>query len=250
MGGAIGGGIGRDGGLADFMLVPAERHLVPISGVEPRAAASLTDAGLTGFHAVRPHLHALVNGGTALVLGVGGLGHLAIQILLATSGAMIAAVDTREGARDLARDLGAHVVASNTARAGEEMFTLTGEPGFDVIFDFVGAQGTLDSALPLLAPGGSVSVVGSGGGRLAVGKGIGLPTGWGIVAPFWGPRSDLVEIVELARTGAVTAEIEVFGLDDVLSAYELLRSGGIRGRAVVVPQHSAETAFDGQWQGP
>jgi propanol-preferring alcohol dehydrogenase len=120
------------------------------------------------------------------------------------------------------------------------MRALTGEWGFDVIFDFVGAQGTLDSALPLLAPGGSLSVVGSGGGRLAIGKDVGLPPGWGIAAPFWGPRSDLVEVVELARAGVVSAEIEVFGLDEALSAYELLRSGGIRGRAVVVPQHSPQ----------
>ena len=49
-----GGGLGLDGGMAEYLLVPAARHLVPLpDGLDPVQAAPLTDAGLTPYHAVR-----------------------------------------------------------------------------------------------------------------------------------------------------------------------------------------------------
>ncbi|HEX7460003.1 MAG TPA: alcohol dehydrogenase catalytic domain-containing protein, partial [Acidimicrobiales bacterium] len=103
-----GGGLGRDGGMADLMLVPSARLLVPLpDGLEPVTAAPLTDAGLTPYHAVRRSWEKLPPGSTAVVIGVGGLGHLAVQILKATTAARVVAVDTREEARALAGNEGA-----------------------------------------------------------------------------------------------------------------------------------------------
>jgi propanol-preferring alcohol dehydrogenase len=42
-----GGGLGRDGGMAEFMLVPDARLLVPLGDLDPAQAAPLTAAGLT-----------------------------------------------------------------------------------------------------------------------------------------------------------------------------------------------------------
>ena len=76
-----GGGLGLDGGMAELMLVPDARHLVPLpDGLSPVAASPYIDAGLTSYHAVRRALPKLIPGSTALVIGVGGLGHLAVQI--------------------------------------------------------------------------------------------------------------------------------------------------------------------------
>ncbi len=104
--GPHGAGLGRNGGLADYLLVPSARYLVPAPGLDPVHAAPLTDAALTSYHAVKLSLAQLRPGSSALVLGVGGLGHLAVQILKAISSARVLAVDVRAvraGARSRGR---------------------------------------------------------------------------------------------------------------------------------------------------
>jgi alcohol dehydrogenase, propanol-preferring len=238
--GPVGGGLGRDGGLADYVLVPDVRHLVPVDGTDATAMAPLTDAGLTALHAVRPHLPQLEVEGVAVLIGIGGLGHLALQIVRATTGARTIAVDTDPGARDLAVRLGADAVTGDLREVPQLIQNLTGEEGADVVFDFVGAQSTLDAGAECLARGGTLAVVGSAGGELTVAKGRRLPPGWTVTAPFWGRRQDLESVVALARRGAVAAEVEVFPLEQALEAYARLRGGRVRGRAVVVPYPQKE----------
>ena len=78
--GAAGGGLGRDGGMAPLMKVGA-RHVVPLKSLAPVDAAPLTDAGLTPYHAIKRSLPLLSPGSFAVVIGAGGLGHMAVQIL-------------------------------------------------------------------------------------------------------------------------------------------------------------------------
>jgi propanol-preferring alcohol dehydrogenase len=73
-------GIGRDGGLAQYVVVP-ERELVPLGSLSVQRAAPLADAGATSYHAVRSVLPVLIAGSTAVVIGAGGLGSYAIQYL-------------------------------------------------------------------------------------------------------------------------------------------------------------------------
>src|SRR3954447_1339255 len=85
-------GITRDGGMADHVVVPA-RNLVALGDVDPIHAAPLTDAGMTALHAVERARRLLDPGATGVVLGIGGLGHLALQFLRGTSQVLIVAVD-------------------------------------------------------------------------------------------------------------------------------------------------------------
>lgn len=232
--GPIGAGIGYDGGLAEFVLVPSVRHLVPAAGVDPVALAPLTDAGLTAFHAVRPHAE-LVGGGVVVVVGVGGLGHLALQVVASLLPAVLVAVDPRPEARALAERLGAGVAVGSVDQVVTALDARGGAPGADLVLDFVGSDETVSALPELLAPGGQVAWVGSAGGSLAVSKGQRMPRGWGVSAPFWGTRADLVDVVALAGDGALRSETETYGLDESLEAYERLRAGEVRGRAVVVP---------------
>ena len=92
----------------------------PPRGLDPVSAAPLTDAGLTPYHAVRRSRGKLAPGTTAVVIGVGGLGHLAVQIVKASTAARIVAVDTREEALALATDCGADVsIRSGSDTASE-----------------------------------------------------------------------------------------------------------------------------------
>lgn len=238
--GPIGAGLGRDGGLAEFMLIPSERYLVPARGVMPADLAPLTDAGLTAFHAISPYVSRLDHGGRVAVIGVGGLGHLAIQLLRAISDVHITAIDTRPAARELAGQLGADLVAVDCDTAALLLAELPGGADVDVVFDFVGSQSTLTSALTLLGRGAAMVIVGSGRGQLVAAKNVGLPAGWTFDAPFWGSYDDLVEVIDLARSNSIAAETEIFALEDAVDVYRKLRDGGVSGRAVLVPALSPQ----------
>lgn len=143
---AHGAGLGRDGGLADYLLVPAARYLVPAAGLDPVNAAPLTDAALTSYHAVTLSLDKLRPGSTALVLGIGGLGHMAIQVLKAVTAARVLAVDVRDAALDLAREAGADAVLSAQDLTPADVRAELGPDGATVALDFVGADATLELA--------------------------------------------------------------------------------------------------------
>lgn len=231
---AVGNGLGRDGGLAEFMAVPSVDYLVPADGLDPRQAAPLTDAALTAFHAVKPQLDSLGEDSRVLVIGAGGLGHFAVQ-LLASTPTTILVVDPKAEARELALSLGARQAFADLSEV--RSIAQTPEDRFDAVYDFVATSTTMQAAISLTALGGHAQVIGSAGGVLEVGKNLGLPQGWTVSAPFWGPKPDLAAVVDMARAGQLTAHTETFALTEVESAYERLRAGEISGRAVVLPQN-------------
>ncbi|MGX1910639.1 NAD(P)-dependent alcohol dehydrogenase [Streptomyces phaeochromogenes] len=230
-------GLGRDGGMADFLLVPSGRLLVPVGDLPATQAAPLSDAGLTAYHAVsgiRPTLP--VEGGASVaVIGVGGLGHLAVQILRATTSARVLAVDVREEALSLADACGADFGTLLRPDTAEVLRRRAGGIGVDAVLDFVGSRSSLELAVGTLRAGGELAVVGSGGGELTVRKPGALPPGVRISLPFWGTRPELEEVVALARKGVVRVETEEFALSSTPEAIDRLRSGHTRGRTVLVP---------------
>ena len=237
----VGGiGLSRDGGLADYVVVPASR-LLPVGDMDLTQAAPLTDAGLTPYHAVdlaRPRLRP---GTSCVVIGIGGLGHMGLQILLATTAVRIIAVDTNTAALDLAGRLGAHHTVQAGPDAVERIRELVGPApdGADVVLDFVGAQPTLDTARQVVATGGQILLVGLAGGTLPVrpvaDEPPPVPLETGVVVPFWGTRAELHEVIALARDGRLHADVHTFPLAEAPQAYEALRRGEVRGRAVIVP---------------
>ena len=93
--------------MAEYVLVPCARLLVPLGDLDPskpRRSATLRSRRTTRS---RGHAPALVPGTTAVVIGVGGLGHMAIQILRALHAARVVAIDTSPAKLELARELGA-----------------------------------------------------------------------------------------------------------------------------------------------
>src|SRR5438128_1668255 len=96
------------GGYAELMHVPSERFLIPLDGLDPVAAAPLADAGLTPYRAIRKVLPHLYPGAAVVVVGIGGLGHMALQILKAVApSTRIIAVDVARDRLDAALALGA-----------------------------------------------------------------------------------------------------------------------------------------------
>ncbi|MCX5130763.1 NAD(P)-dependent alcohol dehydrogenase [Streptomyces sp. NPDC060011] len=227
-------GLGAPGAMAEYLLVDDPRHLVPTDGLDPVAAVPLTDAGLTPYHAIKRSLPKLTPGSTAVVIGTGGLGHVAIQLLRAMTAARVIALDVSEDKLALARAVGAHEAVLSDAGAAAKVRELTGGLGAQAVFDFVGAEPTVRTAGAVAAVEGDISIVGIGGGALPVGFGS-LPFEVSVTAPYWGSRGELIEVLDLARAGAVSVHTETYALDEAPLAYERLHAGKINGRAVILP---------------
>ncbi|WP_392757266.1 NAD(P)-dependent alcohol dehydrogenase [Streptomyces sp. LN590] len=227
-------GLGAPGSMAEYMLVSNPRHLVPLDGLDPVAAVPLTDAGLSPYHAIKRSLPKLVPGSNAVVIGTGGLGHVAIQLLRAMTAARVIALDVNEDKLRLAREVGAHEAVLSDAEAPAKVRELTGGLGAEAVFDFVGMEPTVRTAGAVAAVEADVTIVGLGGGTLPVGFGV-LPFEVSVMAPYWGSRSELIEVLDLARAGAVSVHTETYSLDEAPLAYERLHHGKINGRAVILP---------------
>ncbi len=232
--GAAGGGLGRDGAMAEFMLIPSARLLVALGDLDPCETAPLTDAGLTPYHAVKRSLDLLVPGATAVVIGVGGLGHMAVQILRALSPARLVAVDVAQEKLDLARGVGADAALRSGPDTAREVRELTRGLGADLVLDFVGSDQTMALAAQLIRVEGHLTVVGLAGGTLPFRFGA-VPFDVSLSMPYWGSQVELMAVIELARAGRIKAHVERFPLERVADAYERLRQGTLQGRAVICP---------------
>ena len=227
-------GFDAPGFMADYALVPSPRHLVPLGDLDPVRNVPLTDAGLTPYHAIKPSLAKLVPGSSAVVIGAGGLGHLAIQMLRALSPAQVIALDVSEDKLTFAREMGAHAAFASDSSAIDAVRTFARGRGVDAVFDFVGVQATADLAAKLVGPVSDIVMVGLGPGMVPASVNT-LPGGTSVRVPVWGTRPELLEVFELARSGLIKVEIEQFSLDDGPRAYERLHGRTLRGRAVLVP---------------
>lgn len=227
-------GLGSPGAMAEYVIVDDARHLVALGDLDPVETVSLTDAGLTPYHAIAAARHKLFPGAFAVVTGVGGLGHVGVQIIRALTQATVIAVDISEEKLALAREVGAHHTVVSGPDAAAEIRALTGGRGADAVFDFAGVQPTVDLARDVAGLDCFIHIVGIGGGILPAGF-FSTPMGTAVRNPYWGTRSELIEVLELARSGAVTVHVERHGFDTAVEAYRRLHDGEVRGRAVIVP---------------
>jgi len=235
-GAARGGGLGGyDGGMAPYLLVPATRFLVPLGTLDPREAAPLTDAGLTSYHAVKRSLDRLGPGSMAVVIGVGGLGQMAIQVLRALAASTtIVAVDTAPDKLATARRLGADEGLPSGDEAVTRVKDMTRGRGADLVLDMVGVDTTLRMAARMAKVFGHLTIVGIGDGALPVNF-FSPPHECAVTAPYWGFVTELVEVVRLAQVGKIRMLVEYFPLERANAAYDLLHAGKIQGRAVITP---------------
>lgn len=228
-------GLGRPGGLADYVAIEDARSLIPLSGLDPEQAAPLTDAGLTAYHAVAPYMERLTADDTCVIAGIGGLGHLALQMLANSSPARIIAVDRDSQRLDWAVDLGAHHALMASAKTADEIRQLTDGIGASAFIDFVGAQSTLDLAAASIRIHGDVVIVGVGEGRLQASIPT-LPLGVNIRTTYWGSSGELQKVLTLARDGQIKVETTAIPLEDVPRAYRRLEQGDTLGRFVALPR--------------
>ena len=226
-------GLTVDGGFADYVLV-SERSILKLpDGVDPAEAAPHADAGITAYHAVKKVIHLLGPGSTAVVIGVGGVGHVGLQLLRVLGSGAVLAVDTDERRLRLATELGCDEAIGGGDVAGAVREHTNGR-GADLVLDFVGTDQTHADGMAMLARLGTYSMVGFGG-MLSVPSVAMVSQEQTAMANLVGSWTDLWDVLQLHARGALTLKTETYPLDDVNDVLSKLREGDITGRAVLVP---------------
>jgi alcohol dehydrogenase/propanol-preferring alcohol dehydrogenase len=220
-------GITYDGGYADYMVARAEA-LAGIPGeLSPVEAAPLMCAGVTTYNCLRNS--GARPGDLVAVVGLGGLGHLAVQFA-ARAGYRTAAIARGKDKEALAREMGArHYIDSQAQDAAAELRKLGGAK---VVLATATSGEAMSSVMGGLGPDGSLMVIGAApsltvspgqmiGGRLSV-------RGW-----YSGVAIDSQDTLAFCATTGVRSMNEVLPLERAAEGYERMMSAKARFRVVL-----------------
>jgi NAD+-dependent secondary alcohol dehydrogenase Adh1 len=221
-------GINAPGGYAEYLLTN-ERAVIKVPATADLCdLATLTDAGLAAYRACKRASKLLGVGDTAIIIGIGGLGHLAVQILQSISSADIVAVDNKLEALAMATSFGIRTTCLS------QDLTETYRGKATVVLDFVGTNSTSAAALECLAFGGTYLVIGAEGSVTATMLDL-IANEIHIEGIYVGTYSELQEVTHLALSGQIQPHIQKYDLEDADRALHDLLNGKIIGRAVLIP---------------
>ena len=221
---SIGTGVQTQGSHAEYMVAWADATVLLPEGMAYEQAAPIFCAGYTVYSGYR--LSEPKPADRVAVVGLGGLGHLALQYAKATGHHTTAVTHSKDKEKQL-RELGADdVVADGAAlkRAGGADVILATSNSFDAVTDSIQA----------LRPDGRVVLMGVDAKPLSVPTSI-LWVRGRILGSSQNDPEHLFEALQLAASGKVKVVTEVYRLDEIGRAYDRVAEGKVRYRAVVVP---------------
>ena len=223
-------GVTVDGGYTEFMKAPASHAVKIPEGLSYVEAAPLFCAGVTVYRALR---QAKIQPGQRLaVFGVGGLGHLAVQMGQGL-GAIVTAIDVSDEKLALARSLG----ASATLNAGtvNVVKELRRAGGVHAALVTSAAKAAYDTAFPCIRPTGMLLVVGLPSESLCFPPIQMAAQEVRIQASSVGTRDDLRGVLAMAAARKVRCQTATRTLAQINEVLQQLRSGQVSGRLVLVP---------------
>lgn len=221
-------GVTVDGGYAEFVKAPASHAVKIPDGLSPVEAAPLFCAGVTVYRALRRAN--IARGQTLAVVGVGGLGHLAVQIGH-EMGAEVTAIDISEEKLALAKTFGAATTLN--AAAADIGKQLRNSGGFHAVLVTSAAKAAYDLAFNSLRPAGILLAVGLPAENICFPPIMMAAREVRIHATAVGTRQDLREVLAMAAAGKIHCQVATHPLADVNGVLNRLRRGEISGRAVL-----------------
>ena len=228
-------GVARHGGYAEYILVPDEKYLVDIEGIDPSWAATLACSGLTAYSAV-DRILPLEPDEPVVLFGAGGLGLTAVALLRARGHRNICAVDVAEGNLSLARNMGASsTVLSGPGSGAKDIRQAIGGPASAVV-DFVNNGVTATSAFEVLTKAGHMVQVGLFGGEVTIPTALLALRMIHIEGSFVGTLSQLQDLVRIAQSGKlpnIPVVERALSATEVSRALDDLTAGGVAGRIVL-----------------
>ena len=222
-------GVTVDGGYAEFVKVPASHALKIPNGLSSVDAAPLFCAGVTVYRALKQAK--VIRGQRLAVFGVGGLGHLAVQIACGL-GADVTAIDISEEKLNLAESLGASTTLN--AAAADVVKELRKIGGVHVALVTSAAKAAYEMAFYCLRPTGTLFVVGLPAESICFPPILMASSEVRIRASAVGTRQDLREVLALAAAGKIRCRVGSLPLAEANQALDQLRRGQVSGRIVLV----------------
>jgi D-arabinose 1-dehydrogenase-like Zn-dependent alcohol dehydrogenase len=221
-------GINYDGGYADYVIAPANALAFMPSELADTDAAPLLCAGITTFNALRNS--GARTGDTVAILGIGGLGHLAIQYA-AKAGYRTIAVARGQDKGPLAKQLGAHIYIDTTTQDPAKELQKIG--GANIILSTITSAKGLEWVIDGLAPAGKFILVGAPDGPVVISP-FPLLLGRRTVAGWpSGTGMDSEDTLKFSALTGVKSMNEVYPLEKAAEAYDRMMSGKARFRVVL-----------------
>jgi alcohol dehydrogenase, propanol-preferring len=220
-----------DGGFAEFLKAPASHATRIPASLGTDETAPLLCAGLTVFRALRQS--GLQAGQRLAVVGVGGLGHLAIQMGKAMS-AWVCGIDVAEEKLKLATECGADLTLN--AGAGPVHKETKKLGGMHVVMVTSGSKPAYEAALRYLRKGGTLMVVGMASEPISVSTQAMVSLEARIIGSAVGTREDLRQMLDLvAANPSIRCRVETRSLSAAGEVLDSLRRGDLVGRVVLKP---------------
>jgi propanol-preferring alcohol dehydrogenase len=217
-----------DGGFAEFLTAKAS-HVVQVpESLDSIEAAPLFCAGVTVYRAIKNA--GIRPGQRVAVFGVGGLGHLAVQIA-AQRGARVIAIDIAQEKLELASSLGAERIFDASTTDVRRELRAMGGAHFALVTS--AAKTAYELALGSLRRGGTLVVVGVPAEPLSIPVIAMVGAETRILSSSVGTREDLRETLELAGAGKIRCRVETRRLDQINQVFDAMRRGTILGRVVL-----------------
>lgn len=218
-----------DGGYAEMMLA-RDTGLVAIpEELSPVEAAPILCAGIATFNALRKC--GAQAGDTVAILGIGGLGHMALQYARRMGFRVVAIARGSDKAED-ALALGAHLYIDNSKE--DAVAKLQEMGGAQALVTMIENSEAISSLLPGLAPEGRLVVLNPAREPLQVPGGLLVGGQRSVLGSLTGTPYDNEKTLDFSVLADVRPRIDVLPLEQANEALERLRSGGVKYRMVLV----------------
>ena len=220
-------GITRDGGYATHMIADATALARMPDELGSVDSAPLLCAGITTFNALR---HSGANAGELVaILGVGGLGHLAVQYA-AKQGFKVVGVNRGKDKEELARSLGAHAYIDSATTDPAKALQAMG--GAKVILATVTSAEAMQSIVDGLGINGTMMMIGAVT-ELKVSPLSLLMKNAKLQGWYSGTSIDSEDTLKFSALNNVRSMNELFSLEQAPAAFERMMTGNARFRAVL-----------------
>ncbi len=219
--------VGNHGGFADHIVTDSRFAFKLPDGLETQTAGPLLCGGITVFSAL--HYAGMTSGQRVGIIGVGGLGHMAVQFA-SKMGNHVTAFTTSQDKAEFATQLGAH----DAIVVNGDSFSHQPPKKFDVLLTTVPAAITIDPYIGMLASDGTLSYVGVGESHIKVPLSPLLEKRRRVMASPIGGRAMINHMLEVADTHGIAPIVEVFPFKRVNDAIDKVRDGSVRYRAVLM----------------
>ena len=226
-------GVNLPGGFSSHCLVPDEKYCLDAGAIEPGLASTYMCSGITAYSALK-HLKPFATGDQILIVGLGGVGMMALQFALQMFEKPPLVADLDENKLQAAMGAGASAAYNPKDKTAVKQLLSDTNGGVPAAVDFVGAEGSLNFASGSLRRGGEVKIVGLFGGAFSMPIPFFPFRAISIGGSMTGSLDDTKEMLEIVKAGKINPiPIEFRDMSAASDTLDDLRGGRIIGRVVL-----------------